>query len=165
MLLLIRHSNRTFPEFRFYDTAFGEKSQAFVGKKQYNMRKSAQKTNPWLNMFCKKTPKACRCAPFLCPKRVQNAFTVCPPCAAAQRSLVYSARVSSRSSAQNACLCTRTCRGDILQTPPHRTHISKVSPRYCPLRQAPGCIPGGTLLRYARMHIFYRLFTPIISRK
>lgn len=164
MLLLIRHGNRLFPNSGFMIPLSEKKVKRSSGKSN-TICENRRKNKSLVKYVLRKTPKACRCAPFLCPKRVQNAFTVCPPCAAAQRSLVYSPRVSSRSSAQNACLCTRTCRGDILQTPPHRAHISKVSPRYCPLRQAPGCIPGGTLLRYARMRIFYRLFTPITSRK
>ena len=69
-----------------------------------------RKNKSLVKYVLQKTPKACRCAPFLCPKRVQNAFAMCPPCAAARQSLVCSPRVSSRSSAQNACLCTRTCR-------------------------------------------------------
>ena len=46
-----------------------------------------RKNKSLVKYVLQKTPKACRCAPFLCPKRVQNAFAMCPPCAAARQSL------------------------------------------------------------------------------
>jgi hypothetical protein len=57
-----------------------KKVKRSVGKSN-TICENRRKNKALVKYVLQKNPKACLRAPFLRPKRVQNAFSVCPPCA------------------------------------------------------------------------------------